>query len=283
MILVFGKTGQVAVELSKLKDVLCIGRETCNLENPQSCKDVIFNYQPEVVINAAAYTSVDEAENNKDIAYKINSEAPAVMATACMALSIPFIHISTEYVFNGENDKPWRTDDITSPLGVYGHSKREGELAILDANLNSIIIRTSWIFSITGKNFLKTILNLAKNNPDLSIVSDQVGGPTSAFSVAKTCYQISNFLIHNTKFNLNCGIYHFSGMPYVSWADFAEEIILETKLETSINRIPSSQYKTLAKRPLNSRLDNSRLEKDFNLFSSDWKKDLKIVLKELGE
>jgi dTDP-4-dehydrorhamnose reductase len=283
MILIFGKTGQVAVELSKFKDVVCIGREVSDLEIPKSCETAIYKYNPKVVINAAAYTAVDEAENNETLAYKINSEAPALMATTCNVLCIPFIHISTEYVFNGKNQNPWLTNDKTAPLCVYGHSKRNGELAILNANSNAIILRTSWIFSATGKNFLKTILELSKKNSELSIVSDQVGGPTSAQSIARVCYKIANSLIYDKNNISKSGIYHFSGMPFVSWADFAEEIIINTNFKTVVNKIRSSEYNTLAKRPLNSRLDSSRLKEDFNELSSDWKKDLRIVLKELGE
>lgn len=281
MILVFGKSGQVATELSKLNDVLCIGRGALNLEDAHSCGKVINHHQPKAVINAAAYTAVDQAEDEEKEAHEINAIAPAAMAWACKELNIPFVHISTDYVFDGSGSTPWGTDDVTAPLGVYGRTKREGELAVLAVNPNAVILRTSWVFSATGNNFVKTMLRLAETKSELSIVSDQIGGPTSACSIAVACYRIATDLMNGHPNLSTKGIYHFSGAPDVSWAAFAEEIFDQIQVKVFIQKISTAEYPTPAKRPLNSRLNCAKLENDFYIARPNWKAELELVLNEL--
>ena len=281
MILVFGKSGQVATELSKLNGVVCLSRIISDLSEPQSCVDAIYRYNPKAVINAAAYTEVDKAEDEEALAYKINSVAPAEIAGACKKLQIPLIHISTDYVFDGSGSRPWNTDDATAPLGVYGRSKRAGENAILSTNSEAVVLRTSWIFSASGKNFVKTMLTLAKTEQEISIISDQIGGPTSARSIAATCYYIATKLINDSSCIVGQRIYHFSGEPNVSWAMFAEEIFSQAATKTSIRKISTFEYPSLIKRPLNSRLDCIKIEKDFHILRPKWRKELELVLNEL--
>ena len=283
MILVFGKSGQVATELSKFNDVLCVGRDSLNLEDPHSCADVINQYRPKAVINAAGYTSVDQAEVEEVTALRVNSAAPATMALACKNLGIPFVHISTDYVFNGSGCTAWNTDDATGPLGAYGRSKCDGELAVVAINPEAIVLRTSWVFSSTGTNFVKTMLRLARNSSELTIVSDQIGGPTSARSVAATCFKIATDLMNSDANVSKKGFYHFSGAPDVSWAVFAEEIFAQIQNKVFIKKILTVDYPTLAKRPLNSRLDCTKLENDFQIARPEWKTELKRVLVELKE
>lgn len=283
MILVFGESGQVATELLKFNDVRCVGRDSLNLEDPHSCADVINQYRPKAVINAAGYTSVDQAEVEEVTALRINSAAPATMALACKNLGIPFVHISTDYVFNGSGCTAWNTDDETGPLGAYGRSKCEGELAVLDINPAAIVLRTSWIFSSTGTNFVKTMLSLAKSRSEITIVSDQIGGPTSARSIAAACFKIATDLMNNDSNVSANGFYHFAGAPDVSWAVFAEEIFAQIQNKTFVQKILTINYPTPAKRPLNSRLDCTRLENDFQITRPDWKAELELVLKDLKE
>lgn len=283
MILVFGRSGQVATELSKLKDVLCIGRKILNLEDAHRCIDMINLHQPTAVINAAAYTSVDQAEDEEALAHKINSIAPAAMARACKELDIPFVHISTDYVFDGSGSTSWDTGDATAPLGAYGRTKVNGEIAVLAVNPNAIILRTSWIFSTTGNNFVKTMLRLVKTRAEFSIVVDQIGGPTSARAVAAASFKIVTNLMHARVNRSTKGLYHLSGTPDVSWAEFAEEIFTQIKTKVSIQKILTIDYPTKAKRPLNSRLNCTKLEKDFHIARPNWKAELKLVLNELED
>ena len=283
MILVFGKSGQVATELSKLNDVLCIGRNILNLEDFHSCTDAINRYHPKAVINAAAYTAVDQAEDEETSAHEINSVAPAAMARTCKELNIPFVHISTDYVFDGSGSAPWDTDDPTAPLGAYGRTKREGELAVLAINSNAVILRTSWVFSATGNNFVKTMLRLAETRAEISIVADQIGGPTSARAIAAACFKIVTNLMNGHSNISTKGLYHFSGAPDVSWAAFAEEIFAQTQAKVAIQKISTVEYPTPAKRPLNSRLNCTKLENDFHITRPNWKAELELVLNELKE
>jgi dTDP-4-dehydrorhamnose reductase len=278
MILVFGKTGQVATELQRLSGVMALGRDDVDLADPTACATAIREHAPEAVINAAAYTAVDRAEDEEYFATFINGDAPAVMATACAELGIPLVHISTDYVFNGTGNTPYRPDDATEPQNAYGRSKLAGEIGIRESGAVYAILRTSWVVSAYGANFVKTMLRLSDTRDLLSVVADQIGGPTPARDIAATCVQIANQLI---KEPFKSGTYHFSGAPDVSWAEFATEIFAQADRFVTIIPIPSAQYPTPAKRPFNSRMDCSSIEQVFGVIRPNWQEGLKEILKDL--
>lgn len=279
-ILVFGKTGQVATELQKFAGITAIGRETADLSAPDCIAGIIANSDAKAVINAAAYTAVDKAEDEEDLANIVNGAAPRKMAIACDKKGIPFVHISTDYVFDGAGERPWQPDDKTAPLGAYGRSKLIGEDAVRDIGGTFAILRTSWVFSAHGNNFVKTMLRLGRERDELSIVADQIGGPTSAGQIAKACIDIANALIRAPE---KSGTYHFSGTPNVSWADFARTIFDQSRLSVMVKDIPATEFPVPAPRPKNSRLDCMLTERVFSIQQPDWRKDLTRVLFELRE
>jgi dTDP-4-dehydrorhamnose reductase len=278
MILVFGKTGQVASEFKAIKDVVPLGRHQADLSDPQACADAIEFYKPQAVINAAAYTAVDQAENEESLAHTINGEAPGAMAMICTELNIPLVHISTDYVFDGSGVEPWRTSDTPNPKNVYGRSKLEGEQAIDASGCTYGILRASWVVSAHGRNFLKTMLRLSERSDSLNIVDDQVGGPTCSADIAQTCLSIAKELIQNPN---KKGIYHYSGQPDVSWCKFANYIFELAGRSTVANPILTSKFPTQAVRPLNSRLDCKKLETTFNITRPYWRDSLERIIKEL--
>jgi dTDP-4-dehydrorhamnose reductase len=280
VILVFGKTGQVARELARLKGVQCLPREVADLSDPGACVDAIRAAVPSAVINAAAYTAVDKAEGDEVLATLINGDAPGAMAVACAELGIPFVSISTDYVFDGSGADPWKPEDAVGPLGAYGRSKLAGEQAIARAGGAWAVLRTSWVVSAHGNNFVRTMLRLGRERDSLNIVADQIGGPTCARDIAITCVAIANTLTLEPE---KSGVFHFSGQEDVSWADFAREIFIQAGITCTISGIPSSDYPTTAVRPLNSRLDCSGLETVFSIQRPDWRAGLANILKELGE
>ncbi|MGV8951661.1 MAG: dTDP-4-dehydrorhamnose reductase [Cypionkella sp.] len=278
-ILVFGKTGQVALELQRRGDVIALSRAEADLIDPSACAAIIAAADVSAVVNAAAFTDVDGAEQHGQAATTINGEAPAVMAAAAEKRGLPFIHISSDYVFDGSGASPWQPDSATGPLGAYGRSKLLGEQGIVAAGGQSVILRTSWVFSAHGKNFVKTMLRLAADRPALNIVSDQIGGPTAAADIASAILAIAGQMATAPELR---GIFHYSGSPDVSWADFARAIFRERGMGVTVNDIPSSAYPTPAKRPLNSRLDCSSTKSVFGLDRPDWYAGLKTVLAENG-
>lgn len=279
MILVFGESGQVARELQRLApDARFLGRNRVDLSDPEAAAEAIREMRPTAVINAAAYTAVDKAEEEEPLALKINGEAPAAMAGACAELGIPLVHIATDYVFDGSGEAPFSPADPTAPLGAYGRTKLAGEAGIRAAGCTHAILRTSWVFSAHGANFVKTMLRLTETRDRLRIVADQIGGPTPARAIAQACLTIADALQRTPDLS---GIYHFSGAPDVSWAGFAREIFAQARRDVAVEEIPSADYPTPARRPLNSRLDCSALAA-FDLERPDWRADLTDVLKELG-
>lgn len=287
MLLVFGKTGQVAQELARAcngSGAQFLGRAEADLTDPAACAAQIAARKPSLVINAAAYTAVDRAEEDAATAQLVNAEAPAAMAQACAALGIPFVHISTDYVFDGAGTQPFKPTDPTGPLGVYGATKRAGEEAILASGARAVILRTSWVVSAHGANFVKTMLRLSETRDTLTVVADQIGGPTSARAIAQACLKIGQALVEGPQTGTaqTGGIYHFSGAPDVSWAGFAREIFAQAGRAVSVTDIPTSAYPTPAKRPANSRLDGSSLAADFGIERPDWRADLADILTELG-
>ena len=277
-ILVFGRTGQVATELLRSADVVALGREAADLRDPETCAAAIRAHAPRAVINAAAYTAVDRAEADEATATVVNGAAPAAMAAVCAEMDIPFVHISTDYVFSGEGTTAWRPGDATGPINAYGRSKRAGEEAVRAIGRRWAILRTSWVFSAHGANFVKTMLRLSETRDRLSVVDDQIGGPTSARAIAMACLEIAGQLAEDAG---RSGIHHFSGAPDTSWQGFACEIFARAGRAVAVEPIPTEAYPTPAARPLNSRLDCTSTQDIFGLSRPDWRQDLTTVLKEL--
>lgn len=282
-VLVFGKSGQVAKELSRFGSdqafsMNFIDRKIADLLYPDNCEKIILSKKPDAVINAAAWTSVDEAETFENEASIVNGESPGAMARACKILSIPFLHISSDYVFDGSGESSWLPNDVVNPISAYGRSKLLGEKLIVESGARSIIMRTSWVFSSHGSNFVKTMLRLGNERDKINVVGDQIGGPTSASSIAKSVLILIDGLLNGK----DGGIIHFSGEPDVSWAEFARLIFEMAGLNCKINSIKSKDYQTPASRPLNSRLKDPELN-SYGIYRPNWKDDLKSVLNELRE
>ncbi|MBL43783.1 MAG: dTDP-4-dehydrorhamnose reductase [Sphingomonadaceae bacterium] len=277
-ILVFGKTGQVARELQARAPVVAIGRDEADLSDPAACAAVIASRSPGAVINAAAYTGVDKAEEEEALATLVNGEAPTAMAKACALLDIPFVHISTDYVFDGSGHRPWQTSDPRYPSNAYGRSKLKGERGVEEAGGRFAVLRTSWVFSSHGNNFLKTMVRLSETRSELKVVDDQIGGPTPTADIADACLTIARALQQDAG---KSGLYHFSGTPNVSWAHFARTIFDAVGREVSVLGIPTSEYPTPAVRPLNSRLDCSATVEAFGIAQPDWRGAVKQILDEL--
>lgn len=277
-LLVFGRNGQVATELGRLKpDALFLSREDADLSDPSACAAAIRAHAPQGVINAAAWTAVDKAEAEEAAATVINGDAPAAMARECADLGIPLVQISTDYVFDGNGESPFTPASPTSPMSAYGRSKLRGEQAVQQSGCTFAILRTSWVFSAHGNNFLKTMLRLGRERESLNVVADQIGGPTPANAIAKACLAIVEHLATDPG---KSGIYHFSGAPDTSWAGFSREIMAQAGLDCVVTGIPSSEYPTPAKRPANSRLDCADLAR-FGLDRPDWKQAVQNILTEL--
>jgi dTDP-4-dehydrorhamnose reductase len=281
-VLIFGQTGQVAQELARCApdDVVphFLSRNDADLSDPEACAKVITGVPADVVINAAAWTAVDRAETEEEAATIVNGHAPGAMAQACATANLPFIHISTDYVFDGTGDAPFTPDYPPQPVSAYGRSKLAGEEAIRESGAHHLILRTSWVVSAHGSNFIKTMLRLGATRDALNVVSDQIGGPTPAASIAAALYSIA----HQMRDGQSGGTYHFSGAPDTSWADFARTIMAEADLDCQIRDIPTEDYPTPATRPLNSRLDCTSLRRDFGIERPDWRRELKHILKDLG-
>ena len=278
-ILVFGKTGQVAQELAAHGGVICVGRELADLSDPAACAALIRERKPQAVINAAAYTAVDKAEEEEDLATTINGAAPGAMAEACAQLSIPFVHISTDYVFAGSGDVPWSPEDPVAPPNAYGRSKLAGEEAVRAAGGAFAILRTSWVVSAHGHNFVKTMLRLGADRDKLTIVADQIGAPTPARDIAAACVTMAKQLTEDAG---KAGTYHFQGAPFASWADFARAIFEISGTTCAVEDIPTTAFPTPAVRPLNSRLDCTALETVFGITPPNWRQGLSEILNDLG-
>lgn len=281
-LLVFGRTGQVARELAALApDATFAGRDRADLTDPAACAALIRAVRPRAVINAAAYTAVDRAETDAETARLVNADAPAAMARACADLGIPFLHISTDYVFDGSGDRSRAEDAPTAPLGVYGATKLAGEQGVAAAGGTWAVMRTSWVFSAHGANFVKTMLRLGAERDRLTVVADQIGGPTPAADIAGACLRMIRVM--RDRPDTTGGIYHFAGTPDASWADFARQIMAQAGLAAQVADIPSSDYPTPAARPLNSRLDCGRIARDFGIARPDWRAGLTRVLDQLKD
>ncbi|NNK77888.1 MAG: dTDP-4-dehydrorhamnose reductase, partial [Litoreibacter sp.] len=246
--------------------------------DPESCARIIRDVVPSGIVNAAAWTAVDAAEDHREAVQLINAVSPGVMAREASRLEIPFLHISTDYVFDGSGSTPFSPEDVPRPKSVYGQTKREGELSVEAAGGVSAILRTSWVFSAHGSNFVKTMLRLSETRDHLSVVGDQTGGPTPARDIAKACVVVLEGL---AKDPASAGTYHFSGAPDVSWAEFAREIFRQAGRSVQIEDIPTAQFPTPAPRPANSRLNCTATQSVFRLDRPNWKAGLKEVLERL--
>lgn len=278
MILAFGLNGQVGQALAAQPGVCALGRDAADLMDPGACAAVIDKMRPDAVINAAAFTAVDRAETDTADAMTVNAITPGIMAQSCAALGIPFVHISTDYVFSGAGSRAWRETDTPGPINAYGHSKWAGEQAVLDAGANAAVLRTSWVFSAHGQNFVKTMIRLAKTHDGLRIVDDQIGAPTSARAIADAALAMARAMMGQGDLG---GIYHFASTPDTSWAGFAQAIFAHLPKAPQVHKIPTMDYPTPAQRPLNSRLDCRKITKSFGIKRPDWQADLADVMAQL--
>jgi dTDP-4-dehydrorhamnose reductase len=286
----FGETGQLAratvgVASNSGLNLISIPRESCDLGNVEQIHSLIENAPADaIVLNAAAYTAVDKAESEPVLARAINTDAPRAMAEACAHRGLPLIHISTDYVFDGCNDVPYRESDPTNPQGVYGQTKLDGELAVLAAHPLSIILRTSWVYSPFGSNFVKTMLRVGAARDEVAVVNDQCGTPTSAWDIAQGITRVVGAIEAGTA---ESGVYHLAGDGDASWADFADAVFeLQRPVwnrRPEVRRILSAEYPTLAKRPANSKLCSDRFERVFGYRAPHWTVSLQRVVRELGD
>ena len=285
-VLINGRHGQVSHELQRrlgvLGELIVLGREQLDLAQPDQIRRQVQNLRPDLIINAAAHTAVDLAESEPQAAFAINAIAPGILAEEALALDIPLIHYSTDYVFDGLKAGPYNEDDTPNPLGVYGKSKLAGEQAIKDVQGKHLILRTSWVYSNHGRNFLLTMQRLLQEKPELRVVADQIGAPTWAGTLANsTLALIEHWQAREVA---NWGIYHLTAQGETSWFGFAqaigEALRQQGKPCAALFPIPSSDYPTPAARPLNSRLDCSRLQRDWGVSQPDWQTALRECLTE---
>ncbi|HDY8145967.1 TPA: dTDP-4-dehydrorhamnose reductase [Vibrio vulnificus] len=277
-VLITGCNGQVGHCLTeRLKtqaEVLALDYEGLDITNREAVFNTVAEFKPNYIINAAAHTAVDRAEQEVKLSFAINRDGPRYLAQASNECGAVMLHISTDYVFDGIGDKPYQEGDNTGPQGVYGQSKLAGEQAVAEACPEHLILRTAWVFGEHGNNFVKTMLRLAQSREELSIVGDQFGGPTYAGDIADALITMVQYIEQGSK--PKWGVYHLSGMPYASWYDFASAIFQAAEQHKMLDKqpllssIPTSAYPTPAKRPANSRLDCAKIENQFGIKPSDW-------------
>jgi dTDP-4-dehydrorhamnose reductase len=283
-ILITGKNGQVGTELSRLYhsrgDVVLTGREECDLSSEQAIRDTVDRVKPTVIINAAAYTAVDQAEKEPGLCFAINAHAPQVLAQEAARLGALLIHYSTDYVFNGEKPEPYLETDPIRPINVYGESKAAGEAAIAQAATRYLVLRTSWVYGAHGKNFLRTMLRLGAERPELRVVDDQLGAPTSAAAIASATARLVEQSLSGQSLSGAQGIYHMTAAGSTSWCGFARAIFQAGVLSTQplVQPIASSDYPTPARRPANSVLSNDKFAHAFGFRLPSWQQQLNEVL-----
>jgi len=281
-ILVTGCNGQVGFLLKKMltnnAELQALTRQQLDICNENLVNETIYAFKPHVVVNAAAYTAVDKAENEQELAFAINSDGPKYLAKAANVVGAALIHISTDYVFEGDKSGPYLETDPVNPQGIYGKSKLAGEMAVSKHCARHIILRTAWVFGEHGNNFVKTMLRLGKERDTLSIVSDQFGGPTYAGDIAKIIIVIINKI--KVDKSIKWGGYHYSGTPYISWFEFAQNVFIKAKQHELMEDIPmltaitSKEFPTPATRPVNSKLNCELIRAEFGIFPSDWQTEL---------
>ncbi len=272
-LLIIGKNGQVGSALQSCAaedeglSITALGRSELDLTNLDAIGDVFSQNSFDAVINAAAYTAVDRAEEEREAAYVVNRDAPAVLASFCAANDIPFLHISTDFVFDGQKESAYLETDTCRPLGVYGQSKWEGEVKVAETCEKHLILRAAWVFG-GEQNFVNTMKRLAETRDELSVVDDQRGGPTAALDIAWCLLKMAKTAV-KADFQ-EWGIYHYTGAPSVSWYEFAAEI-LKSDPTTIVKPIPTSGYPTPAARPANSVLDCEKIKSVFGISQPDWR------------
>lgn len=284
---VAGQVVQALVEQAKgnsAVEVIPLGRPELDLGQPETIESALRAAKPDLIVSAAAYTAVDQAETDEAAAFAVNAQGPAELARVAKALGVPLIHISTDYVFDGSKASPYNESDPVAPLGVYGRSKLEGEQQVATNTSDYAILRTAWVYSPYGKNFLRTMLLLAETRDELNVVDDQIGNPTSAQDIADAVLAVGRNLLTSNDAALR-GVFHLSGTGEGSWADFATEIFRLSQLQGGVHavvgRIPSSDYPTPARRPANSRLDCSKLAEIHAVTLPDWRLSTEHVVKQL--
>ena len=289
-ILLLGKNGQVGFELARMLpsvgEVHAPDRAVVDLTNPDSIRNAVATFKPDIILNAAAYTAVDKAESEPKLAAAVNADAPAVLAKAARAMESLLIHYSTDYVFDGSKPSAYREDDAINPLNVYGHTKAAGEDAIVVSGCDHLILRTSWIFSPRNTNFLLTMLRLGKEKRELRIVNDQRGAPTSSASIAGATLNIVETWKEATASARNklVGLYHLTSSGQTSWFEFASEIFRNrpNRICPALVPVTSAEYPTPARRPLNSHLDCGKLTSTFGIEMPHWRESLVTVMHEIG-
>jgi dTDP-4-dehydrorhamnose reductase len=289
-IIVIGREGQVARALAErapahgAKAVL-LGRPKLDLADPSGIEDILLDTGGDLIVNAAAYTAVDQAESEPELAEAINGIGAGAVAGAAAAMNVPVIQISTDYVFDGAAGRPYREDDPVRPLGAYGSSKLLGEQAVADATDNHAILRTAWIYSPFGKNFVKTMLRLAAERDEVGVVADQVGSPTSALDIADGVLKVGRNLVERPQERALRGIFHMAGGGFASWADFAQEIFaVSARLGgpgARVRPIGTADYPTPARRPANSRLDCGKLAGIHGVVLPPWQASLEACIRRL--
>ncbi len=278
-ILITGKNGQVGTELARLyqshANVVLTGRDECDLSNEQSIRDTVQRVKPAVIINAGAYTAVDQAEKEPGQCFAINTQAPRILAQEAARLGALLIHYSTDYVFDGEKAQPYLETDPIHPLNVYGESKAAGEAAIAEVTTRYLVLRTSWVYGAHGKNFLRTMLRLGAERPELRVVDDQRGAPTSAAAIATATAR----LVDQSQSGAS-GIYHMTADGSTSWCGFARAIFDASALTNHprVQPISTADYPTPARRPANSVLSNDKFENTFGFRLPTWQQQLNQVL-----
>ncbi len=278
-IVVTGRTGQVATALQELGPahgitVIPLGRPDFDLSIPDSVARALDAARPDVVIGAAAYTAVDQAESEPEAAFAVNAQGAAAVARAAFRLGVPIVHLSTDYVFDGQLDRPYREDDAVAPKSIYGRSKLKGEREVAAIQSDHAILRTAWVFSPFGKNFVRTMLGLATTRDRVRVVDDQQGSPTSAHSIAEGVFKVSQNLLSNPGSTGLRGVFHMTNDRYCTWAELADYIFAASNSMggpyAAVDRIPTSAYPTPAKRPSNSRLDTLRLKEVHGVSLGPW-------------
>lgn len=289
-IAVTGKAGQVVTALIERgeaagHEVVALGRPELDLADPATILPALQAAKADVIVSAAAYTAVDKAETEADLAYAVNGAGAGAVAKAAKALGLPLIHISTDYVFDGAGDRPWREDDATGPTGVYGASKLAGEQAVLAAYPeNSAVLRVAWVYSPFGGNFVKTMLRVGADRDELAVVADQIGNPTSALDIADGILTVATNMVSDSD-PAKRGLFHMTATGEASWADFAEAIFAASAARggpsAAVRRIPTADYPTPAKRPANSRLDSGRIAAAHGVTLPHWRDALNVVIARL--
>lgn len=286
---VTGKNGQVVSALQALAsaelEIVALGRPELDLAQPQTVLKALREIKPDAVVSAAAYTAVDKAESEPDVAFAVNRDGARAVAQAASELGIPVIHLSTDYVFDGTKATPYVESDATGPTSIYGRSKLEGENAVAASNPDHAILRTAWVYSEYGNNFVKTMLRLGETRDEINVVSDQFGCPSSANDIATAIVEIARRLSSDPSPRLR-GVFHLSGTGETNWADFAKQIFAFSAenggKSVVVNDITTAQYPTPARRPVNSRLDCSKLEEIYGIRLPNWQTSTRSVVTALA-